>query len=182
MTHKLKQRERENPIMSTPYQPENNPYVHLASFCRNAVWDEMNAINDTLPEETKFLARLQSPTAWDARREAITQERLQLYERLKNDDAFAELLKHDCRNNILLWFRYFAWTFDPRPNPFKQNGRSIGRVPFVLYPFQMETVLRLNEAIENGEDLLVEKSRDMGLSWLICLVFEYRWLFPHREP
>ncbi len=163
--------------MSTPYPPENNPYVHLASFCRNAVWHEMDAINDTLPDASQYLARLQSPVAWDARREAITQERIQLYERLKTDDAFAELLKHDCRSNILLWFRYFAWTFDPRPNPFKQNGRSIGRVPFVLYPFQMETVLRLNEAIENGEDLLVEKSRDMGLSWLICLVFEYRWLF-----
>ena len=163
--------------MSTPNQPENNPYVHLASFCRNAVWDEMDAINQALPEEAQFLARLQSPTAWDARRKALIEKRAVLYERLKHDDAFAELLKHDCRNNILLWFRYFAWTFDPRPNPFQQNGRSIGRVPFVLYPFQMETVLRLNEAIEAGEDLLVEKSRDMGLSWLLCLVFEYRWLF-----
>ena len=36
-------KERENIIMSTPNQPENNPYIHLASFCRNAVWDEMES-------------------------------------------------------------------------------------------------------------------------------------------
>jgi hypothetical protein len=163
--------------MNNPNQPENNPYVHLASFCRNAVWQEMDAINEALPPEAQFLARLQSPPAWDARRQAIIEKRTALYERLKQDDALAELMHHDCRNNILLWFRYFAWTYDPRPNPFQNGNRSIGRVPFVLYPFQMEVVLRLNEAIELGEDLLVEKSRDMGLSWLISLVFQYRWLF-----
>ncbi len=35
----------------------------------------------------------------------------------------------------------------------------------------------LVSAIENGEDLLIEKSRDMGLSWLVLLAFQYCWLF-----
>lgn len=83
--------------------------------------------------------------------------------------ALQQLFMAQCQRDILFWFRHFAWTFDPRmTQPHK---------PFVPYPYQEQTIQTLVNCIENGEDLLIEKSRDMGVSWLILLVFQYYWLF-----
>jgi hypothetical protein len=79
------------------------------------------------------------------------------------------LLLAKCQRDILFWFNNFCWTFDPRlPQPHR---------PFRLYPYQVEALHEIVSAIEEGHDLLVEKSRDMGISWLILLVFQYYWLF-----
>jgi hypothetical protein len=50
-------------------------------------------------------------------------------------------------------------------------------LPFILYDFQEKAVLEIQRAIEAGEDLLIEKSRDMGVSWIVLMVFEWFWLF-----
>lgn len=74
-----------------------------------------------------------------------------------------------CRRDIVFWFNHFCWTFDPRA---AQPHR-----PFRLFPFQEKALRQIVKAIENGEDLLMEKSRDMGVSWLVLLAFQYFWLF-----
>lgn len=80
-----------------------------------------------------------------------------------------QLLLAQCRRDIRFWFNHFCWTFDPRlPQPHQ---------PFVLYPYQEKILQDLCQAIEQGEDRLIEKSRDMGVSWLIVLIFQYYWLF-----
>lgn len=80
-----------------------------------------------------------------------------------------QLLLEKCRRDIAFWFNRFCWTFDPRlPQPHQ---------PFVLYPYQEEALADIVHAVESGTDLLIEKSRDMGISWLILLVFQYYWLF-----
>jgi hypothetical protein len=48
----------------------------------------------------------------------------------------------------------------------------------VIYDsFQREAILDLAKAIEIGEDRLVEKTRDMGASWIVLYVFIWFWLF-----
>ena len=80
-----------------------------------------------------------------------------------------QLLLAQCRRDIRFWFNHFCWTFDPRlPQPHQ---------PFVLYPFQEKALLEIVAALEQGQDLLIEKSRDMGISWLVLLAFQYYWLF-----
>lgn len=74
-----------------------------------------------------------------------------------------------CRRDILYWLNTFCWTFDPR--------RDVSDLPFELYPFQERFVLDLCEAIDQGKDILIEKSRDMGISWLVLLTFQHYWLF-----
>src|SRR3990167_2095104 len=75
-----------------------------------------------------------------------------------------------CRKDILSFFKYFLWTFDPR--------KEIKDVPFVLYePYQTEYVKNINQDIISEEDSLTEKSRDMGVTWMILGVFVYRWLY-----
>jgi hypothetical protein len=64
----------------------------------------------------------------------------------------------------------FAYTHDPRREVFRDR-------PMILYrPFQEEGLLEIIRAI-NNEDLFIEKSRDMGASWLCLLAFEWAWHF-----
>jgi hypothetical protein len=74
-----------------------------------------------------------------------------------------------CKNDIIFWVNSFVWTYDPRLDE-KQ-------VPFILYPFQEDVLLKLIEGIETGTDVFMLKSRDMGASWLCCLVFQWYFLF-----
>jgi len=68
----------------------------------------------------------------------------------------------------------FAWTYDPRkPNP---------KLPFITYEYQDEAFLSMEEAMPSedgflGHDVLIEKSRDMGASWICLTLFTWRWHF-----
>lgn len=80
-----------------------------------------------------------------------------------------QLLLERCRRDTGFWFDNFCWTFDPR--------KAQPHLPFRLFPFQRQYLESLCHAIEAGEDLLVEKSRDMGITWITLLAFQYYWLF-----
>jgi phage terminase large subunit len=47
---------------------------------------------------------------------------------------------------------------------------------FTLYPFQEEEVIELVKAIREGYDYFIEKSRDMGASWIVAAVIFWMWL------
>lgn len=99
----------------------------------------------------------------------VIRNRLLLYQSARENPELRALLLALCRKNIRFWFRHFCWTFDPRLDQ--------PHLPFVPFAFQERALLDLQAAIEQGEDRLVEKSRDMGLSWLTLLIFQYYWLF-----
>ncbi|KKN02114.1 hypothetical protein LCGC14_1120910, partial [marine sediment metagenome] len=63
--------------------------------------------------------------------------------------------------------------YDPRCEPFS-------RIPMILYDFQEDAVLEIANSI-NKRDLLIEKSRDMGASWLCILVLFWFWLFSKNK-
>lgn len=74
-----------------------------------------------------------------------------------------------CKENPVYWFNHFAWTFDPRS--------KTPEMPFELYPYQEWCIQEWYKCIENQEDFGIEKSRDMGVSWMLILLFQYCWLF-----
>jgi hypothetical protein len=49
--------------------------------------------------------------------------------------------------------------------------------PFVPWPYQVQALRSMWQAVESGEDRLVEKSRDMGVSWMTLAVCAWYWLF-----
>ena len=51
--------------------------------------------------------------------------------------------------------------------------------PFFLFPYQVKILWRLVEAERSGEDveLLIDKLRGMGMTWLIAAYMYWRWLF-----
>lgn len=97
------------------------------------------------------------------------EQRKILLDKAHNDKTLQAELLEICKRDIVFWFEHFCWTYDPR---LKQP-----HLPFNLYPYQKQVVRALEVCVTQGEHALIEKSRDMGLSWLALLVFQYYWLF-----
>lgn len=86
----------------------------------------------------------------------------------------------------------FGVLFDPKGEP-DLRINSDGEIevmdkppawyPWIPYPFQVETVrwyqeVRAHKHGANGRgDGVVEKSRDMGITWTFCLIAAHAWLF-----
>tara|TARA_R100001086_G_C11848217_1_gene261046 strand:- start:31821 stop:33476 length:1656 start_codon:yes stop_codon:yes gene_type:complete len=84
-----------------------------------------------------------------------------LWNLCKRDDAPAE--------GCIFFIETFCWTYDPRSKD--------KNLPVVLYDFQKDAIRYLVEHIDHGKDFLIEKSRDMGATWLVVYVFIWYWLF-----
>lgn len=85
----------------------------------------------------------------------------------------ADALKEFYKNNPAAFIDDWGVTFDPR-------NAEIGietNIPFVLFPRQVEYINWLVERWRNREDGLVEKSRDMGISWLSVAFAVWMWVF-----
>lgn len=74
-----------------------------------------------------------------------------------------------CQRDILYWVNLYAVTYDPRKTP--------SAIPFITYPYEDKLLLDVVDAIQNQKDILIEKSRDMGVSWCILLAFTWFWQF-----
>lgn len=67
------------------------------------------------------------------------------------------------------WVNDLGWTVDPRKQP--------SLMPFTLFPRQAEFLLWLHERFTGRQSGLVEKSRDMGVTWLCAAFAVWLWLF-----
>lgn len=74
-----------------------------------------------------------------------------------------------CAESPVHWANHWAYTYDPR-QPQKV-------IPFDLFPKQAEFFDWLQEREQKKEDGLVEKSRDMGATWLCCAYALHGWLY-----
>jgi len=86
-----------------------------------------------------------------------------------SDKKAAEELWIMCSRDPLFYCNAFVWTYDPRIKP-------IPAIPFITYDYQDEAIMKIESAL-GSHDLFIEKSRDMGASWLCLLGFEYRFHF-----
>jgi hypothetical protein len=91
--------------------------------------------------------------------------------------AFIEI----CRRSILYWLNHFCWTYVVRKTGRDGKplaGRKVIRhQPMLTWPVQDAAILDLVHAVNYGEDVIIEKSRDMGASWINVYVFQWFWLF-----
>jgi hypothetical protein len=96
--------------------------------------------------------------------------------RCRQDSTYREKVKTLFHRDILFAFNGFFYTLDVRKRPFQHQ-------PFCTYAFQDDAILELNETIKTAtamhtEDILWEKSRDMGATWMILGTFLHFWLNP----
>jgi len=61
----------------------------------------------------------------------------------------------------------------------KMTESGGGLKPFFLFEYQKKIILQLQDAENNNNDIeyLIDKPRGMGITWLICAYFLWRWLF-----
>lgn len=76
-----------------------------------------------------------------------------------------------CKRDILFYINTFVYTYDPRLVP------NSTKIPFLTFDFQDDGILQLVDAIQNGYDILIEKSREEGASWIILTVYKWFWTF-----
>jgi hypothetical protein len=75
-----------------------------------------------------------------------------------------------CARDLLFYINCFGWTYNPKDHP------DAPERPFITWPYQDEVLSHMASSI-GANDLLIEKSRDMGGTWLCLLVMEWRWHF-----
>lgn len=98
--------------------------------------------------------------------------RLKLIMKLANNPRMQLIVNDLCKENVLFWVNSFAATYNPRKIP--------STIPFITYKYEDDLILDLVDAIKNQKDILIDKSRDMGVTWCVLLVFTWFWNF-HGE-
>lgn len=88
-----------------------------------------------------------------------------LYKACRGDDDNVRSAGDGC----IFFVENFCWTYDPR-----SKNKNL---PVVLFDYQKDAIRALIEHIDEGKDYLIEKSRDMGISWLVIYVFLWYWMF-----
>lgn len=81
-----------------------------------------------------------------------------------------QALKLACSEDIFFYINTFIWQYNPR-----KKGKEVG--PFITWPFQEEAIQDILRCVETDEDLVAEKSREMGATWLFLIVMEWLWHF-----
>ena len=97
---------------------------------------------------------------------------------LNNSSINVEALKNGlqlrkCKHSVIYFINAYCRLYEPR-NAAKGLPTNI---PFKLRPKQEELVTWLLEREETTTSGLIEKSRDEGMTFLICAFFLHHWLF-----
>jgi phage terminase large subunit len=84
-------------------------------------------------------------------------------------DQKAEYKK--CASDAAYWIDTYCWTYNPKLPPVERWLR------FRLFPRQFELVEWIIARESARESGLIEKSREVGCSWLVMAVMTHHWLF-----
>ena len=135
----------------------------------NLIEDDMGA-NEFARRKQLYLSWLEEP----AQRERLI-ERTQNNVISQSNTAAQVLLWNLCKREenlaegCIFFIENFCWTFDPR-----SKNKNL---PVILFDFQRDFIRYVVSHIDEGRNFLIEKSRDMGMTWLLVYVFLWYWLF-----
>lgn len=87
---------------------------------------------------------------------------------LKSQET-VNIVKELCKKDCVFFFNSFLWTYDPRTEE--------KELPFVLYDYQEDFIRWCEELYAKKQDGLIEKTRDMGATWVILGFIFKHWLF-----
>ena len=115
------------------------------------------------------------------RPEANLKWRMELIEKAEKDVGMQKDLLAACAESQLFWVNAFCMTFhqfDVDAAGKRIESRHADQ-PMITWPIQDNLLLRLEDCIINGEDILIDKARDMGASW--CCAYHLHWLMLFRR-
>ena len=83
--------------------------------------------------------------------------------------ALLEKAVRKASKDPIYFINNFLWTFNPKQEPY--------HFEFKLFPFQYDLVWEIKKAIETGNDLFIEKCREMGATYTVLAVYLWFWRF-----
>lgn len=92
---------------------------------------------------------------------------------LRNDDDLVAGAKAYYSTHPVEFINHWCDTYDPR----KAGPGSQAKMPFVLFEKQQELVEYLHDCLTSEVNGLVEKTRDMGATWVCSAFSVWLWLF-----
>ncbi len=114
----------------------------------------------------------------------IIEQRLQLLAKAKNSKELQGIEVELCKRDIMHWFNNYVYT-DKNKTLFTSNEDTT--IPFIPFDFQIEAITEIWASIMDGTrpieerkellNIFIEKSRQMGLSWIIVAIFVYWFVF-----
>jgi len=114
--------------------------------------------------------------------DANLQWRARLLQAADEDKGLREDLYTACSQSVLFFINAFCFTLRVFESSGEGNKQAKNQhLPFVTWPIQDKHILRVEQAIDEGEELLTDKSRDMGATWDHIAVYAHRFLFRDYE-
>lgn len=89
------------------------------------------------------------------------------------------------RESQIFWVNAFAWTthqWDVDPKTGKRIAAVRPHMPFITWEIQDEMCNAFDYHLKVCEDMLVDKSREMGASWMCTNFMHWLWLFRQDHP
>lgn len=107
--------------------------------------------------------------------------RMDLLEKAEKDEGMQKDLLDACAESQLFWINAFGMTFhqfdvDKHGKRFESKHAD---QPMITWPIQDELLLGFERCVAEGEDILIDKARDMGASW--CSIDFMHWLMLFRQ-
>jgi phage terminase large subunit len=119
-------------------------------------------------------SQAQARAAWDATISREIRRRVDLAARVSASPRYQALTRGalaDPATGLFTFVEDWAWTYDPRP-----QGDRPKDLPVVLWQKQAEYLQALQQVEDAGDDMVVDKSRDTGVTWLTVTYMVWRWL------
>jgi hypothetical protein len=113
-------------------------------------------------------------TSWEADVSREIRRRIDLVSKLDSSERSRSIARQAIRDPVSgleTFVRDWAWTYDPR-----NKAPTPKELPLVLWDRQAEFLKWLQRVEDSGDDGVVDKSRDVGVSWLVVAFYVWRWL------
>ncbi len=116
------------------------------------------------------------------------QENIEYRRRLLAEAEDDKILQTDllaaCGESFLYFINSFCWTshqFDVDPDTGERIEARQPHNPFITWDIQDEMCKIFEEHLRLGKDILVDKCRDMGASWICIIFMHWLWLFDKKN-
>lgn len=107
--------------------------------------------------------------------------RSRLREEARNNPEKRRTIRAACAASFIFWVNAFGYTFHQKW--VDSEGKEVAitgddcHVPFITWKIQDDAALEIISCILRGEDVLIDKTRDMGASWMVAAIFQWFWQF-----
>jgi hypothetical protein len=105
-----------------------------------------------------------------------------------SDEGLQRALYTACAISPIFWINAFVWTYrqkivDPRTGRERTVTGNEAHVPFITWEIQekgildVERCMDIKHAGDGSQDAIINKSRDMGATWIVVTMFHHAWTF-----